>query len=114
MSKVKIYVCRDKQSGKLHLRDSEGHSAEGGMITDVRPGDEIEWVLGEGVDEITRIRPVGGSQNILRDEVKNDGCGRWASIVSESAQGEEEYEIEYVAENASRASKPKLKVEPPE
>ena len=114
MSKVKIYVCRDKQSGQLHLRNSEGHSGDGSIITNVRPGDEIAWVLGEGIDEIKGIRPVGGSQSIFRGEVKNDGHGKWKGIVDELAQGEEEYEIEYVAENVSRASKPKLKVEPPE
>lgn len=113
MAKVKIYVSRDKKTGQLHLRDSEGHSGDGSIITSVRPGDEVEWIAAEGVDEIKGIRPVNGSKNILQGKVDCNGHGTWKGKVDKSAQGEEEYEIEYVADSMSRASNPRLKVKPP-
>ncbi|MEO0334527.1 MAG: hypothetical protein AAF223_23110 [Bacteroidota bacterium] len=114
MSKVRIYVSRDPRTGELHLRDSEGHEGDGSIVTDVHHGDEVEWVLGEGIDEITGIRPASGSQNIVRGEVRKNGNGNWKGTVDECAEGSEEYVIEFVDDNTMlRTSYPKLKVKPP-
>ena len=114
MSKVRIYVSRDPRTGELHLRDSEGHEGDGSIITDVYHGDEVEWVLGEGIDEITGIRPASGSQNIFRGEVRKNGNGNWKGTVDECAKGSEEYVIEFVVDNmVLRSSNPKLDVKPP-
>ena len=114
MSKVRIYVSRDPKTGELHLRDSEGHEGDGSIITDVYHGDEVEWVLGEGIDEITGIRPASGSQNIFRGEVRKNGNGNWKGTVDECAKGSEEYVIEFVVDNmVLRSSNPKLDVKPP-
>ncbi|MGD1891026.1 MAG: hypothetical protein ACFB15_10590 [Cyclobacteriaceae bacterium] len=114
MSKVRIYVSRDPKTGELHLRDSEGHEGDGSIITDVHHGDEVEWILGEGIDEITCIRPASGSQNIFQGEIKKNGSGTWKGTIRESADGSEEYVIEYVAQNArAQADRPRLRVKPP-
>ena len=112
MSHVKIYVSRDPQTNELRLRDSEGHEGDESIVTDVHAGDEIEWIAEEGIDEIKGIRPAAGSQTILRDCVKKEN-GAWQAKVSESAEGSEEYVIEYEADSAARASNPILKVKPP-
>lgn len=113
MTRVKIYVSRDKKTGQLHLRDSEGHAGDGSITTVVHPGDKVEWMLGKGLDEITGISPVSGSQNIFDGKVHKNGHGSWKGTVSELAQGSEEYTIQYVAENKTESDNPKLKVKPP-
>ena len=113
MAKVKIYVSRDRETGQLHLRDSEGQVGNNSITTLISPGDEVEWIPGEGVDEIKGIHPVNGSQNIFRERIQKNGHGSWKGRVNESAQGSEEYEIEYVAESTTSSSNPKLKVKPP-
>ncbi|MEM8969086.1 MAG: hypothetical protein AAGE93_21900, partial [Bacteroidota bacterium] len=113
-SKVRIYVSRDPKTGELHFRDSEGHEGDGSIITEVHHGDEVEWVLGEGIDEILGIRPASGSQNIFRGEVRKNGNGNWKGTVDECAKGSEEYVIEYRIGNAmAQATRPRLKVKPP-
>ena len=113
MSKVKIYVSRDPQTNEIHLRDSEGHSGDGGIVTDVRAGDEIEWIAGEGIDKIKGIRPAEGSHNVLSGcAEKQDGA--WEGKVSELAKGSETYVIEYeVGDSTARADRPRLIVKPP-
>ncbi|WKN42803.1 hypothetical protein [Tunicatimonas pelagia] len=114
MSKVRIYVSRDPNTGELHLRDSEGHEGNGSIVTEVHHGDEVEWVLGEGIDEITGICPASGSQNIFQGEVRKNGNGNWKGTVNECAEGSEEYVIEYVTEGkTARSSNPQLDVKPP-
>ena len=111
MSHVKIYVSRDPQTNELCLRDSEGHEGSN-IVTNVHAGDEVEWIAGEGVDKIKGIRPATGSQNILSDCVKKED-GTWQGKVSVSAEGSEEYVIEFEVDSLAQASNPKLNVKPP-
>ena len=114
MSKVKIYVSRDPKTNEIHLRDSEGHSGDGGIVTNVRAGDEIEWIVGEGIDKIKGIYPAKDSHNVLSGQVVEKD-GSWQGTVSQSAEGSETYVIEYEADSsAARADRPKLKVKPPQ
>ncbi len=114
MSKVKIYVSRDPKTNKIYFRDSEGHEGNESIATNVRAGDEIEWIAGEGIDRIKAIRPASGSRNVLSDcgEGKD---GAWQAKISQSATGDETYEIEYEAgESAAQATRPRLVVKPPQ
>lgn len=113
MSKVTIYVSREGQTSQLHLRDSEGHSGTGNIITDVRAGDTVKWVITEGIDEITGIHPKNGSQNIFSSgPIKNED-GSWMGTVGKSASGRELYSIDYTIGGMALRDDPELDVKPP-
>jgi len=113
MSKVTIFVSREGKSNHLHLRDSEGHSGESTITTDVHTGDTVQWVLRDGIDEITGIQPKKGSQNIFSRGPAKAEDGSWVGEVSESATGEERYSIGYTINGRAFTDDPQLKVKPP-
>ncbi len=113
MSKVTIYVSREGKSNHLHLRDSEGHSGESTITTDVHTGDTVQWVLRDGIDEITGIQPKKGSQNIFSNGPARQEDGSWEGKVSKSAAGSELYTIDYKIGIHAFSDDPKIKVKPP-
>ncbi|MEK6477808.1 hypothetical protein WJR50_09750 [Catalinimonas sp. 4WD22] len=112
-TKVTIYVGRDGSTDSLYLRDSEGHAGKNTITTDVQAGDEVEWVLGEGVDEITNIYPKSGSQNIFNGSPFRKANGNWEGTVCNSATGSELYSIDYRIGAQTYSDDPELKVKPP-
>ena len=113
MSKVTIYVSREGQTNRLHLRDSEGHSGDESIITDVRAGDTVQWVVSEGIDEITGIYPKNGSRNIFSSGPTKTEDGSWVGTVGESASGSELYSIDYKIGASTFRDDPQLDVKPP-
>lgn len=112
-TKVTIYVGRDGSADSLYLRDSEGHVGKNTITTDVQAGDEVEWVLGEGVDEITNIYPKSGSQNIFSDGPIKQEDGSWKGKVKDTVTGSESYSIDYTIAGSAFSDDPKLDVKPP-
>jgi len=113
MSKVTIYVSREGKTSRLHLRDSEGHSGDESIVTDVKAGDTIKWVVREGIDEITGIHPKNGSQNIFSSGPAKTADGSWVGTAAESASGSELYSIDYTIGGMALRDDPELDVKPP-
>ena len=113
MSKVTIYVSREGKTSRLHLRDSEGHAGTDNIITDVHAGDTIQWVIRDGIDEITGIYPKNGSQNIFSSGPAKTEDGSWVGTVDESVSGSELYSIDYKIGASAFTDDPELKVKPP-
>lgn len=113
MSKVTIYVSREGQTNKLHLRDSEGHSCDESIVTDVHPGDTVKWKITEGIDAITGIHPKNGSQNIFSNGPAKTEDGSWVGTVGRSASGKELYSIDYTINGMAFKDDPELDVKPP-
>lgn len=112
--KVTIYLSREGETIRLHLRDSEGHVGDSNITTDVCCGDEVEWVIEGGIDEITNIYPKHGSKNIFSTGPERKEDGSWMGTVSSSVSGSEFYSIDYKIAGQSYSDDPKLKVKPPQ
>ncbi|WPP53283.1 hypothetical protein [Catalinimonas niigatensis] len=112
-TKVTIYLSRDGNTDQLYLRDSEGHAGKKTITTDVCCGDEVEWVLGEGIDEVTNIFPKRDSKNIFSAGPSKRPDGNWEGTVSKSAKGSELYSIDYRIGEVAYSDDPRLDVKPP-
>ncbi|WKN33512.1 hypothetical protein PZB74_09235 [Porifericola rhodea] len=113
-TKVTIYVDRNGNTNNLYLRDSEGHEGVNTITTDVSCDDDVEWIVGNGIDEITNIVAKSGSQNIFSSGPTKRADGNWEGTVCQHASGSESYSIEYKIDGQTMTDDPKFRVKPPE
>lgn len=114
MADVTIYVSLVPGTTNLHLSDSEGHSGDGTITTDVQPGQSVEWVIDDSnITALTNIYAKTGSEDIFSSGPSQEsGSTSWLGTVSSSATGEESYSIDYNTTSASGLTDdPKLKVQ---
>lgn len=112
-AKVTIYLSRDDSTDQLYLRDSEGHAGKGTITTEVCCGDEVEWILEEGIDEVTNIFPKKESKNIFSSGPFRRADGNWEGTVCKTAKGSELYSIDYRIGELAYSDDPRLDVKPP-
>ena len=103
MAKITIYLSVD-EPGKLHLRDSEGHTGEDNITTNVKDNDTLVWTLetekNPGISAITMVASKNG-KNIFSDGPKQKSKTEWFGVVAPKASGEESYYIEYNLEDGT-------------
>ncbi len=107
MAQVTIYLSLAPDGG-LILSDSEGHHKEGSITTTVNNGDVVTWIcsLDGGIATIDAIGPKGSSQDIFSpDPAPTDNTSRtWSGTISETASGEESYNITYTPEGGTQTT----------
>lgn len=95
----------------LHLSDSEGHSGDGNLTTNVNPGDKVVWeiVSGSGISAITIAKKPTSNDIFSKDpKVKSDGS--WKGTISDTATGEESYNIGFTIGSVDHVCDPILKI----
>lgn len=110
---VSIFVSRKKGTSRLHFRDSEGHSGDYTITTDVRPGGMVKWEVEDGVDTITNIYPKKGSFSIFEKGPEKKKNGEWFGKIKKDATGREEYNVDYIIDGKEYSEDPVLNVKPP-
>ena len=115
MADVTIYVSLVSGTTNLHLSDSEGHSGDGTITTDVQPNQSVQWQIasGAGIDSLDNIYAKTGSENIFSSGPTKQGDGTWLGTVSSSATGTESYSIDYTVAGSPYTDDPDLKVGQP-
>lgn len=107
-----IWISKQDDNNGLVLSDSEGHTGDGTITTNVQPGDTVTWKLkpNGGIDAINSITRKAGSGDIFGDDPEEQPDGTWVGTVSESAGGSESYSIGYQIDSADYTDDPKLVV----
>ena len=115
MADVTIYVSLVSGTTNLHLSDSEGHSGDGTITTDVQRGQSVQWQIatGAGIDSLDNIYAKEGSQDIFSSDPAKQEDGSWLGTVSDSASGNESYSIDYTISGTSYTDDPELQVDQP-
>ncbi len=114
MAKITIYLSVD-EPGKLHLRDSEGHTGEDNITTDVGDSDSIVWTLEEksGIKAITKIAAKPGSPDLFSEGPSSISDTEWTGVIASTAKGEEAYYIEYVlSDGTQKRDDPRIVIRP--
>ena len=119
MKKVKIYlrsILVDKKV-RLMLFDSNRNGAINDLVTVVPAGSKIIWKRDRcnGIKKILRIYSKKGQGNIFRTEPRK--CWFFNAFylkLSNEAEGEEAYSIDYLLHNKTRVTiDPVIKIPPP-
>lgn len=99
MADVTIYVSLVSGSTNLHLSDSEGHSGDGTITTNVQSRQTVQWVIASGanIKSLDNIYAKAGSEDIFSSDPTKQSDGSWLGTVSENVTvGENEsYSIDY-------------------
>ncbi|MCR9254433.1 MAG: hypothetical protein NXI20_28725 [bacterium] len=111
MADVTIYLSLVGSTTQLHLSDSEGHSGDGTITTDVNKGDNVTWQIASGAN-ISSIDSIYDkvAHNIFSSGPSSQSDGTWQGTVSGSASGSESYGIKYTVNGTQYDDDPELKV----
>ena len=118
MKKVKIYlrsILIDKKD-QLMLFDSNRNGAINDLVTVVPAGSKIVWKRDRcnGIKKILRIYSKNGQGNIFRTEPRKHWlCKAFYLKLSNEAEGEEAYSIDYLLHNKTVTIDPVIKIPPP-
>ena len=111
MADVTIYLSLVSGTTNLHLSDSEGHSGDGTITTDVDPGDNVTWRIDSGAN-ISSIDSIYDkvANDIFSTDPAKQSDGTWKGTVSNSASGSESYGIKYTVDGTQYDDDPELQV----
>lgn len=109
---INVGLVADSNPPELHLTDSEGHSVDGGnLTTTVKHKDKVIWdiVSKSGISAIT-ISKKASSQDIFSKDPAVQPDGSWKGTISDTASGEESYNIGYTVNNVNYVCDPILQI----
>ncbi|MBL6448023.1 hypothetical protein JMN32_17025 [Fulvivirga sp. 29W222] len=114
MATETIFISKQASGTGLFLSDNEGDSGDNTITTAVSPGDTVVWELvsGGGIDEIVNIYAKTGSQDIFSSDPTKQSDGSFKGIVSNSATGNESYNIAYKINGTEYVDDPELEIQP--
>ncbi len=119
MKKVRIYLRSILENGerRLELSDSNGNGGIDNLLTEAQRGDTIIWELDtrSGIKAISKVYSKTGKHNVFKTGPKKRFLCKGLKLpVSNDAEGEEAYYIEYILEDGTKLKlDPWLKVIPP-
>jgi len=110
---INVGLVAGSNPPELHLTDSEGHSGDGNLTTDVSCGGKVVWeiVSGSGISSII-IAKKSSSQDIFSEDPKVKSDGSWKGTISETATGEESYDIAFIVDKVGYICDPVLRIKP--
>ena len=115
--KVEIYLSSVEVNGEIHLymKDSNGNEATDSLRTEVKAGGTVIWRIERpgGIKKIDGIYSKGERNIFKKDPSKIFLSKRFRLKLSDDAEGEEKYSIEYYLEdNTKKTIDPFLRIPP--
>ena len=118
MADVIIFLSTKTIAGKqqLYLRDSHGNNGVGSIVTKVKGGDSIFWIMDNdvGMDKFEIISSQS-DECIYSTKPFQISTSQWSAVIQgDLVAGIDSYDVRYTKDQKSKVNDPKLIVVPPE
>ncbi|MBN2350137.1 MAG: hypothetical protein JXJ22_14960 [Bacteroidales bacterium] len=118
MADVIIFLSTKQIAGKpnLYLRDSHGNNGVGSIVTKVKGGDSVFWIIDNdmAVDKF-EIITTADDDCIYSAKPFQISPSQWSAVIQgDLTTGIDTYDVRYTKDQKSKINDPKLIVVPPE